>query len=214
MTTFFFKSNFSSRPWPFYFELGSQSWYSPKIPQSLSLLAGSSVRWECDSVPQYEEVEWRVRPLDRSQEDRRSREGSLWLPLLTESDSGLYSCSASNTFGSVSRSVNLTVMVRYLILDTAWFSVVQCTLHIVHCTTYVPSWPLYQCTTKNPLLNFAFDVNSPLMGTGYRKFKFITRCWSCNQQIVPSFFQVCTRSSRSVQQKCAQEVCTKRRMML
>ena len=82
------------------------------------------MRWECDSVPQYEQVEWRVRPLDRSLEDRRSREGSLWLPLLTESDSGLYSCSASNTFGSVSRSVNLTVMVRYCM-------VFSCTLYYV-----------------------------------------------------------------------------------
>ena len=116
-------------------------------------------------MPQYEEVEWRVRPLDRSLEDRRSREGSLWLPLLTESDSGLYSCSASNTFGSVSRSVNLTVMVRYLILHGFQFL-----LRMFDADCYI------NVLLKNPLLNFAFDVNSPLIGTGYRKFKMITRC--------------------------------------
>ena len=62
----------------------------------------------CDSVPQYEEVEW----LLGDTSVLASQAGLLSLPLVTEADSGLYTCSASNRHGSVTRTVSLTVQVR------------------------------------------------------------------------------------------------------
>ena len=197
MTTFFFKSNFSPVDTVHNTSTLFPYWQAPRWGGSVTRCP-STRRWSGGSDP------WTVPRRTGGVEKEVC--GCLSSLSLTAASTPARPPTPSAASAGVSTSPSW--------YDTAWFSVVHCTLYIVHCTTYVPSWPLYQWTTKNPLLNFAFDVNSPLMGTGYRKFKMITRCWSCNQQIVPSFFQVCTRSSRSVQQKCAQEVCTKRRMML